>query len=608
MSFTSLPRLVADDPALERIIGRAAKVLAVPDPARAIALAGLAVGSDRRPLVVAVPTTADADRLVNDLRVYLGDDEVASFPAWETLPFERVSPSIEAMGHRLRTLWYLRDPDRSPRVVVAPVRALVQRLSPHVDEIEPIIVTEGAQIDPQELVERLVGTGYRREPQVEHRGEVALRGSIVDVFPSTAEGPIRIDLWGDEVERLSRFTIADQRSTDDVDRVEIFPCRELLVTDEVRARAAELVAEEPWGREQWERLSEGLVFDGMESWLPWLTGDDRVLPDLLDADAMVVLVEPRRMRDRGNDLLAEESDLADSLARTWGALDADEHHDFPRLHLAFDRILAKTTAPVVTVTSVPESPDVAVLEASGWDAPGEALAGRLTSALGAGSRLVVTADGAGSADRIAELLAEWGLHPQRHGTPQQQGSIDESPRSTAFTPGGHLVVAGLERGFYLPSVGLGIVTEHELTGRRRAHRKARKRKRKTDGFFDDLAPGDYVVHHQHGVGSVRRHGQAGHRWPRTRLPAARVPRRRQALRPQRPDRSDSSLHRWGIAVAAQVGRQRLRQVQGEGPLRGGRDRPGTGGALPDPDGRRPASPSSPTHPGRTSWPSRSPTS
>ncbi len=494
MSFTSLPRLVAADPALERIIGRAAKVLAVPDPARAIALAGLAVGSDRRPLVVAVPTTADADRLVNDLRVFLGENDVLSFPAWETLPFERVSPSIEAMGHRLRTLWYLRDPERSPRVVVAPVRALVQRLSPHVDEIEPIIITEGARIDPQELIERLVGTGYRREPQVEHRGEVALRGSIVDVFPSTADGPVRIDLWGDEVERLSRFTIADQRSTDDLDRVEVFPCRELLVTDEVRARSAELVAEEPWGREQWERLAEGLVFDGMESWLPWLTDDDRVLPDLLDADAMVVLVEPRRMRDRGNDLLSEEADLADSLARTWGALDADDHHDFPRLHLAFDRILAKTTAPVVTVTSVPESPDVAVLEASGWDTPGEALAGRMSSALNAGSRLVVTADGAGSADRLADLLAEWGLHPQRH------DAVDESTRSTAFTPGGHLVVAGLERGFYLPSVGLGIITEHELTGRRRAHRKAKKRKRKTDGFFDDLAPGDYVVHHQHGVG------------------------------------------------------------------------------------------------------------
>ncbi|MEZ5226873.1 MAG: hypothetical protein R2710_09390 [Acidimicrobiales bacterium] len=294
-------------------------MLAVPDPARAIALAAIAVGSERRPLVVAVPTSADADRLVNDLRAFVGATDVLYFPAWETLPFERVSPSIEAMGHRLRTLWYLRHPERSPRIVVAPVRALVQRLSPHVDEVEPVVIAPGMQLDPQDLVEQLVGAGYRREAQVEHRGEVAIRGSIVDVFPSTADGPVRVDLWGDEVERLSRFTVADQRSTDDLERVEIFPCRELLLTDEVRARAEELISSEPWGRKQWERLSQGLVFDGMESWLPWLTDDDRVLPDLLDGDAMVALVEPRRMRDRGADLLAEEADLADSPARP-GAL------------------------------------------------------------------------------------------------------------------------------------------------------------------------------------------------------------------------------------------------------------------------------------------------
>ncbi len=494
MSFAALPRLVAEDPAINRIIGRASSVLAVPDPARAIALAAIAVGSDRRPLVVAVPTTADADRLVNDLRVFVGPDDVLAFPAWETLPFERVSPSIEAMGHRLRTLWYLRDPERSPRIVVAPVRALVQRLSPHVDEVEPVIIAPGMQIDPQELVEQLVGSGYRREAQVEHRGEVAIRGSIVDVFPSTADGPIRVDLWGDEVERLSRFTVSDQRSTDDLERTEIFPCRELLLTEEVKRRAEELVASEPWGREQWERLSQGLVFDGMESWLPWLTDDDRVLPDLLGSDAMVALVEPRRMRDRGADLLAEEADLADSLARTWGAVDEQDHHDFPRLHLGFERILAKTKAPVVTLTSIPESPDVAVLEASGWDAPGDALAGRLNKVLSDGARLVMTADGAGSADRLVDLLNGWGLHPARH------ESVDNRPRAAAFAPGGHLVVASLERGFYLPSVGLGIITEHELTGRRRAHRKARPKKRQSDGFFDDLSPGDYVVHHQHGVG------------------------------------------------------------------------------------------------------------
>ena len=98
-----------------------------------MAIAALVTESERQPVLVAVPTTSDAERLAADLRLYLGADDVLVFPAWETLPFERVSPSIEAMGQRLRTLWHLQDPDQSPRVIVAPARALVQRLGPHVD-------------------------------------------------------------------------------------------------------------------------------------------------------------------------------------------------------------------------------------------------------------------------------------------------------------------------------------------------------------------------------------------------------------------------------------------------------------------------------------------
>lgn len=491
MSFRRLPLLVAQDPSLERVIGRAVNVLALPEPARALAVAALAEGTERRPVLLAVPTTGEADRLFNDLSLFLGPDEVLSFPAWETLPFERVSPSTEAMGQRLRTLWHMQDPDRCPRVIVAPVRALIQRLSPHVGEADPIIIGSGDVIDPQTLVSDLVGAGYRREPQVEHRGEVAIRGSIVDVFPSTAEGPIRIDLWGDEVDRLTHFSVADQRSTIDISEIEIFPCRELLPTPEIQERAAELVSTEPWGREQWERLAEGQQFDGMESWLPWLGTDELVLTDLLQDDALIVLSEPQRMRSRAADLMAEEADLAQTLARTWGAIAEDESADeFPRLHLPFDRLLAKTGAPFVSMTATPENPDVAVLDASGWDAPGEALAARLRQLLDEGARVVITADGEGSAGRVSDLLAEWGLHPTNHGLVVP----DE------FTPGAHLVVAPVERGVVLASVGVAILTEAELTGRRRAHRKLKPRKRQSEGFFDDLKVGSLVVHHQHGVG------------------------------------------------------------------------------------------------------------
>ncbi|MGI9119805.1 MAG: transcription-repair coupling factor, partial [Acidimicrobiales bacterium] len=475
MRLASLPPLLRDEPALVQLVGRAAAALAVPEAARAITLAALTERSDRRPVLVAVPTTGEAERLVHDLEAFLGAHAVELFPAWETLPFERVSPSVEVMGRRLRTLWRLRE--RQAQVVVAPVRALVQRLGPHVEEIEPIEVRPGDQIDPVELVERLVGEGYRREYQVEHRGEVAVRGSIVDVYPSTADGPVRVDLWGDEVDRLTSFSVSDQRSRTDVGSVQLFGCRELLPTKEVRARAAELVADQPWGREQWERLAEGLVFDGMESWLPWLADREHVLFDILAPDAQVVLVEPRRMRDRAADLLAEEADLAASLAKTWGA-DVDGEGGFPSLHLPCDRLPTHTDAPALSITNVAEGPDVPAVAARGFDpvvGGGEALVARVRSMIGEGYRVVVSADGAGSADRLAASFASEGVVLQRHAA--EAGVAPDLTR-----PGGHLVVASIERGVVVTEAKVAVIGEADITGRRRAHRAARPRRRESAGF------------------------------------------------------------------------------------------------------------------------------
>ena len=497
----ALPPLLRDDPAVPAILGSASAVLAVPEAARAYAIAGLATLSTKHPFVVAVPTTSDAERLTHDLGAYLGDGQVDLLPAWETLPFERVSPSVETMGRRLRVMWRLRDSGRMPRVLVAPVRALVQRLGPHVEDVEPVIVRPGDQLDPDALVRTLVDGGYRREYQVEHRGELAVRGSIVDVFPSTADTPVRIDLWGDEVDRLTEFAVADQRTTTNLAYAEIFPCRELLPTDEVRERAERLVAAEPWGREQWERLASGTTFDGMESWLPWLTEAEHVVFDLVGPDAQVVLVEPRRMRDRAKELLDEEASLAATLATTWGA----EGRDFPRLHLPFDRLLAHTSASAWTITNAPEGPSTTTIGARQWGpvvGDGAKLAAQLAELTREGYRVSVCADGKGTGARIAASLNEHGLdilfdEPVGEARPTAGNAASDGGEALA-RPGVRVVVQPLERGFVLPSVKLALLAEPDVTGRRRAHRRPRSR-RGSEGFFEDLKPGDYVVHYQHGV-------------------------------------------------------------------------------------------------------------
>ena len=509
MALSELTALLRDDPAFTELAGGSARVVAVSEAPRAFFLAGLARLTGRWPLVVGVPTTAEAERLANDLRQFLpgaggvgaggaseGDggspaDPVELFPAWETLPFERVSPATETMGRRLRVLWRLRcgveNPAVLPQVIVAPVRALAQRLGPHVEDVVPIQVAPGQVLDRDELAAQLVAAGYRREYQVEARGEFAVRGSILDVYPSTADHPVRIDLWGDEVDRLQTFSVADQRATGDLGQpVDIFPCRELLPTEAVRGRAEKLIGAEPWGRAQWERLSEGLLFDGMESWLPWLTDDERLLPDLLPDEALVLLVEPGRMRDRVGELNDEEESLANSLASTWGL---PEGHDMPRLSLPFDRLLRHTGADAWTVLAAPDRPDtphIAGTPIEGVHGDPSAFAGRVRGLLDGGYRVVFAADGAGSAERIRRSLANEGVIAPVTGSPDTK-------------PGARVAIAPLQKGFVLPALKLAVVAEADLTGRRRVHRKPRGARRGED-FYDDLKVGDYVVHNQHGVG------------------------------------------------------------------------------------------------------------
>jgi len=486
--------------------------LAVPDAAVAYVVAGMAELGERRPLLVVTPTVLDAERLSHDIGTFLGDDVVELFPAWDTLPFERVSPELSTMGHRLRLLWRLQDRSSAPDVIVAPVRALLQRLGPVEEAAVPVVVARRDRVDQQELVSRLVALGYRREYQVEHRGELAVRGGIVDVYPSTADLPVRIDLWGDEVDRLTEFDPGDQRSVSDLGAVELFGCREVLPTDAVRARAATLVGTEPWGRSQWERLAEGQVFDGMESWLPWLVDEERVLPDLMGPGGRVVLVDPRRIRDRAVELNDEEAALAGALAVTWGVVegtdagggaDPDPSARFPRLNVAYERLLGGSEAPVLSMVPVADSPSTSGVVARGVEpvhGDRALLAARLSELVAGGYSVTVCAEGTASAARLATVLAEEGMAVPVVPVGDGDGSPGAAVAGPDLSrPGLRIVVAPLERGVVVPGAKVAILAEADFTGRRRAHRPARARARPTDGFFDDLAPGDYVVHRQHGV-------------------------------------------------------------------------------------------------------------
>src|SRR5918911_1130287 len=189
-----------------------------------------------RPVLAVTATSREADDLADALGCLLSPDRVAVYPAWETLPHERLSPRSDTVGRRLAVLRRLAHPgDRELSVVVAPVRSVLQPQLKGLGELEPVELTTGGEAELEDVARRLADMGYARVDLVTKRGEFAVRGGILDVFPPTDEHPSRVEFWGDEVEEIRTFAVADQRTIDPVTRLWAPPCRELLLTPEVRA-------------------------------------------------------------------------------------------------------------------------------------------------------------------------------------------------------------------------------------------------------------------------------------------------------------------------------------------------------------------------------------
>ena len=431
-------------------------------------------------------THLQAQSLAIDLIPFLGNDSVELLPAWETLPFERVSPAIETMGHRCRVQTRLVSNDK-PKIVVCSVRAAMQKISTSLLRTK-IQINKGSEIDRDILIEQLVSSGYSREFQVEARGECAVRGSIVDVFPSTSSHPIRVEFWGDEVERMSYFSLADQRSTNVCELVEIYPARELVINKEIKETAAQMAVEHLWAQQQFDSISEGLIFDGMESFLPFLTNDNQGILGLAQDSDNLIVCDPLEVSHRIEELKDEELSLAQTLSVTWGANIVDA----PSLFIDLEKILSsrgnKTLWP-----SVPSSADMDSISGVGFDVPrgdNEELARRLKAHSTKDMLTILVSDSIAGAERMASQLGDQGL---------ELVYADVIPSLSNQSSQVFSTVADIEHGVVCSTLGVSIITDHELSGHRHVRRNSRGSRRSVEAY-DDLSTGDYVVHHHHGVG------------------------------------------------------------------------------------------------------------
>ncbi len=447
--------------------------LVVPAGARSIVVAGIALRADG-PVLVVVPGEREAEELVDDLRLFT--DRVFQMPAWETLPFEHVSPSVLTMAQRSQARHELRSAPAGT-VVVASARAAGQRVADA--DPAPLVVADGTELDFESAAAWLADRGYHRTDRVESRGEFAVRGGILDVFPAQGRRPARLEFWGDSVDSARWFSASSQRSSDAAERVEIHPAREFRPTSLTRERASELLRTESWAASTWDRFVEGMHFAGMESWLPWLTEPATVLDEF---DGALVVFDPVRVWSRLEDIRAEERDLAEALAPTWGS-GAPEAGDHPDLYLELNLEGRQwLDAPPLAARPEDEALEVRRLDAPAGDA--EKLATEISRHIAAGIDIVVAMDGEAAASRVRDRLGDAGLDLPR---------LHEKANASVIHH------EGIHHGFILPALGVGVVGEQEIAGRRRSHRRS-VRRAETATTYRDLTEGDYVVHHRHGIG------------------------------------------------------------------------------------------------------------
>ncbi|MFD6814549.1 transcription-repair coupling factor [Enteractinococcus coprophilus] len=495
--------------------------LTLPDGAREAVTATLAESlhssSFTAPVVLLVTATArEAEDLAQGLAAWMDSAAVAHFPSWETLPHERLSPRSDTVGERMAVLRKLAHPGRDGQpplqVVTAPVRSIVQPIVKGLGDLEPVLLRVGEFYDFNKVVQDLANAAYSRVDMVSRRGEFAVRGGIIDVFPPTADHPYRIEFFGDEIEEIRYFSIADQRSlvdtSDDGSATPTLmyapPCRELLLTEQVQQKARDLQVAMPNVLEILEPMSNGVAVEGMESLAPLVTEMESFL-EVLPEGSVTIVVEPEKVRSRVHDLLTTNEEF---LAAAWAAagegLAAPVENqqeaggfatlgDTRSLALEHDQGWWQFTA-----FDMDDTFDATALR-TGFTAPAQ-FAGDVPALMEhVGNRIrdkwsiAVATHGPGPARRLAEIFNEAG-----HSASVVDHIAETKPAHIQIT------VASLGAGFAWAEQRFAVVTEYDLFGRQAAGTQrgekrslARKRRNAVDPLA--LEEGDYVVHNQHGI-------------------------------------------------------------------------------------------------------------
>ncbi len=461
----------------------------------------IAERSKKAPQLVITHSSSRASEIALQLSELV--DQVAEFPAWESLPHERLSPNSDTVARRIDTLINL---DKA-RVVVTTARALLQPINQEIIEMPMLSIQSGRQQNFSELIQELTHRAYSRVDMVERRGDFAVRGGIIDLFPPLAEHPVRIEFFGDEIEEIKYFEVSDQRTFVLVEgALNLIPCRELILTPEVAKRARQLAIKYPEISEICNKASEGIYSQGLESLLSVLSKKLVPLLGLLPKGFEVISLDQERIALRVRDLISTNEEFLSAAwssaalsqgseasfntplrkeLSTGGFLELDEAIDYA----ADNQIIWRY------FNSYGSSDDLQIsqfISVEPFKNNFEKLIQQVKDWIKQGFLVVISLEGIGILERYRDIFVDGDI---------AVALVEKL--SAALAPDKlYLTSTLIHDGFIDQELKIVFLTEADITGnkdlRATTSRMPSKRKASIDPL--ELKSGDYVVHEQHGVG------------------------------------------------------------------------------------------------------------
>lgn len=480
---------------LELIAADGTAVASVGTSARTYVLSALHADV-RKPTLVITANSERARLLFADLKAYSVD--AGLFLDVETMPYDSLSPSPASVGRRLAALDTMASGEAS--IWVTSVQAATRVMAPRSAQLHrPLILKIGDEIDLHDLAARLGAMGYVRAPLVESQGQFSLRGGIIDIFPTNAGAPVRVEFFGDEVDSIRSFNVASQRSVEKLKGINIYGCRQVALTEDNVAKAlAQLTGPYPeWLEEEVGKLKDMHYFEGIDKYLPFLYGKAATVMDYLSPDALVIVDEPEETLQAAQQHLSQQVSYIDHLA---------EHRSIIKPPYPYFRkpkeILSRTR---LELTSLGEAKSTLAIKAS----PVQPLAGRveqlsdrINDYLGLGLTVILALHDRGQLDKMAQILGNSKI-PYTSGAGESVGDA-----KTVL-----LVTGDISGGFTSPDLGLALISYTDIFGRKAIQQKSiAQSKGRAIADIADLKAGDYVVHSTHGIavyGGLQRREVAG---------------------------------------------------------------------------------------------------